>query len=128
LRIKDPKMKASLNDTITVAGTEFYVDDIAEVILTRMIPDAEEDENGVLHVTLTEENIESAALDFAADHPDETGRGTAFGRLGFGYEVDRSVGFVELFDTPKELIGDYELEVEWTIYSGEKITSLKKVA
>lgn len=116
----------STNDTITVAGTEFYTEDIVEVILKRMIPDATEDENGTLHVTLTEDSIESAALDFANDYPDETGRGTAFGRLGFGYEVDRSVGFVELFDTPKELIGEYELEVDWTIY-GERVTALRKV-
>lgn len=118
----------STNDTITVAGTEFYISDIEEVIMKRMVADAEEDENGTLHLTLTEENIESAALDFANDYPDEIGRGTAFGRLGFGYEVDRSVGFVELFDTPKELIGEYELEVEWNIHDGERIVSLKKVA
>lgn len=117
----------STNDTITVAGTEFYTDDIVEVILKRMIPDAEEDENGTLHLTVTEKDIEDNALDFANDYPEDTGRGTAFGRLGFGYEVDRSVGFVELFDVPNELAGEYELEVEWNIYDGERVTSLKKV-
>lgn len=118
----------SKENTITVAGTEFYIDDIVEVILKRMIPDAEEDENtGVLRLTVTEKDIEDNALDFANDYPDEIGLGTAFDRLGFGYEVDRSVGFVELFDAPKELIGEYELAVEWNIHDGERVTSLKKV-
>lgn len=116
------------NATITAAGTEFYMDDIVEVILTRMIPDAEEDEEtGVLRITVTEDDLSGHALDYANDHPTELGSGTAFGRLGYGYEVDRSVGFVELFDVPTELAGDYELEVEWNIYDGECVTSLKKV-
>jgi hypothetical protein len=115
------------SDTITVAGTEFYVDDIVEVIMGRMLGDAEESEDGTIKITLTEDDIHDNALDFATDHPEDTGRGTAFGRLGFGYEVDRSVGFVELFDDPKELAGEYEVEVDWNIYDGDHITALRKV-
>lgn len=114
--------------TITAAGTEFYIDDIVEVILKRMIPDAEEDENtGVLRITVTEDDLLDQAVDYANDNPTDLGNGTAFRRLGYGYEEDRSVGYSSVYDVPNELAGVYELEVDWTIY-GERVTSLKKVA
>ena len=114
--------------TITAAGTEFYIDDIVDVIIKRMIPDAEEDENtGVLRIHVTEDDLLDQAVDYANDNPTDLGSGTAFRRLGYGYEEDRSVGYASVYDVPKELAGDYELEVDWTVY-GERVTSLKKVA
>jgi hypothetical protein len=115
------------SETITVSGTEFYVDDIVEVIMEKMLPDAEENEDGTIRITLTEKDIFDNALDYANDHPEDTYRGSAFARLGFGYEVDRSVGFVELFDAPNELAGIYEVETEWNPYEGDHITALRKV-
>lgn len=116
-----------MSDTITVAGTEFYIEDIHEVIISRLMTKAEETEDGTYLLTITEDDIQQCGEDHASDNPDELYSGTTFARLGYGFEQDRSVGYASVYDAPTELAGNYEFDVKWTEF-GEQITSLRKVS